>query len=136
MRTTKRKARKEAFEHGFRSNFEYMFSKELKKRKLKADYEPDKIKYEQPAVIRTYCPDWKIKENVYIETKGIFSAADRKKLLNVQRCNPNITVYMLFMSARNTLSRTSKTTYGDWCDKNGVVWADIRNTKKWRSWFK
>ena len=136
MRVSKRRARKEAFEHGYRSNFEFTFAKELKKYSLHAEYEADKIKYEQPAVIRNYCPDWKIKENVYIETKGVFTAADRKKLLNVRRCNPHITVYMLFMSSRNTLRKTSSTTYGEWCDKNEVEWADIKDIKRWKGWFK
>jgi len=136
MRVTKRTARQEAFDNGYRSKFEYDFAKKLKKYKLKATYEPDKIKYVQPEISRTYCPDWKIKHNVYIETKGIFSSSDRKKMLLMRISNPNIKVYMLFMSARNTLNKRSKTTYGMWCDKNGIEWADIKNVKKWKGWFK
>ena len=35
----------------------------------KAEYEPDKLKFIQPAKNRNYCPDFKIGPNTYIEAK-------------------------------------------------------------------
>lgn len=136
MRISKRVARKEAVEHGFKSKFEFEFSKTLKKLKLHAEYEPDKFKFTQPEQIRSYCPDWKIEEKVYIETKGRFTSADRKKILWVIESNPDIKIYLLFMNSKVTLSKTSATSYGSWCDKNNIEWADIREIRKWKSWFK
>ena len=136
MRISKRVARKESIENGFRSKFEFDFSKELVKLGLHAEYEADKFKYTQPEITRSYCPDWKIREGVYIETKGNFSSSDRKKILWFRESNPDIKIYMLFMRSINTLSRLSTTKYSDWCDKNNVEWADIKDKKKWKNWFK
>ena len=135
MKISKRFARKEAFANGYRSKFEYDFSKKLKELKLKAEYEANKIYYIQPEQTRSYCPDWKIRERTYIETKGRFTSADRKKILLVRECNPETKVYLLFQNSKVTLSKASKTTYGDWCDKNKIEWADIKEVKIWKGWF-
>jgi len=103
---------------------------------LQAEYEADKIPFVQPLQKRNYTPDWKIKDGVYIETKGRFTGADRKKMLWLRDSNPNITIYMLFMRSSVTLTKASKTTYGEWCDKNNIPWADIKDKDRWRKWFK
>ena len=87
-------------------------------------YENTKIKYIQPSQERTYNPDWKVKENVFIETKGRLTAADRKKHLLVKEQNPEVTIYFVFENAGNTLTKRSKTTYGMWADKHGFEWHD------------
>ena len=122
----------------YRSGFECKFASSLEANGLTAEYETDRIKYTQPSCERTYTPDWKIKPGVYIETKGRFTGADRKKMLWLRESNPDITVYMLFMRSDVTLSKSSKTTYGDWCDKQKppIQWADIRDHRKWKGWFK
>jgi len=135
MRITKRKARKEAIANGYRSKFELTFANKLKELGLKALYESEKIHYIQPEKVRTYNPDWTIRENIYIETKGRFTASDRAKMVLVQRSNPNVTFYMVFQNSNITLSKASKTTYGVWCNKNGIEWADIKNITKWSKWF-
>lgn len=135
MRISKRTARKEAVANGFRSKFEFAFSKKLKELNLKAEYEKDKIIYTQPESIRTYTPDWFISHGVYVETKGRFTAADRQKILWVRRSNPKVTVYLLFQNSKVTLSKVSKTTYGMWCDKNSIPWADIKDEVRWSKWF-
>ena len=135
MRVSKRTARKEALSKGYRSNFELSFAKRLTELKLKAQYESEKIYYVQPEKIRIYHPDWTIGKNVYIETKGRFTASDRQKILYVMKSNLFCTIYLLFQNSKVTLSKVSKTTYGDWCTKNGVLWADIRDEKTWRKWF-
>lgn len=132
---SRREARKEALKAGFRSNFEYEFSKKLKALKKKVSYETDKLLYTQPEVKRVYTPDWTIKKDVYIETKGIFSSVDRKKILLVLKSNPEITLYLLFQNSKLTLSKKSNTTYAEWCDKNNIKWADIKDINRWRKWF-
>lgn len=135
MRITKRKARKEAIANGYRSKFELTFANKLKELGLKAEYESKKIHYIQPEKVRTYNPDWTIGKDIYIEQKGRFTAVDRSKMLHVIKSNPFVTFYMLFQNSNVTLSKVSKTTYGQWCNKNNIEWADIKNITKWSKWF-
>lgn len=72
-----------------------------------------------------YHPDFKIKEGVYIETKGRFVASDRAKHLYMREQHPEITIYLVFMNPNNKLSRVSKTTYGEWCTKHGIKWTTL-----------
>jgi hypothetical protein len=111
----------------FKSKFEKTFSELYPQ----LEYEKDKIKY---TVEHTYNPDWKIKENTYIETKGLWRSSDRAKMLHVKEQNPLITVYMVFQNPNNKLSRVSKTTYGMFCDKHGIQWATIDTIPE--EWFK
>lgn len=85
-------------------------------------------------VVHNYHPDWKIKENIYIETKGLWKATDRAKHKYLREQHPEITVYMVFQNPNNKLSRASKTTYADYCDKNGILWATIDTVPE--EWFK
>lgn len=135
MRITKRFARKEALLAGFRSKFELDFSKKIKSIHKKAEYEADKIPYIVPQQTKNYIPDWKIAPKTYIETKGLFSSTDRKKIILVLLHNPGIKLYLLFQNSKLTISKKSKTTYGDWADKNNIEWSDIKNITKWRKWF-
>ena len=68
--------------------------------------------------------DFELNPTVFLETKGRFTAADRKKHLQFRESNPNITIAFLFQEAYNTLSRSSKTTYADWATKNNFLWFD------------
>lgn len=72
-----------------------------------------------------YNPDFKVKEGVYIETKGLFKAADRAKHLHIREQHPDITIYLVFQNPNNRLSRVSKTTYGMWADKHGIGWTTL-----------
>ena len=38
--------------------------------------------------------------------------------------HPDLDIRMVFMRPNNRLSKTSKTTYAMWCDKNNVKWAN------------
>ena len=102
---------------------------------LQVSYEPDKLPFVQPEKQRLYIPDFKLKDKVYIEAKGRLTVEDRQKMLWVKEQYPDCTFYLLFGNARNTINKRSKTTYSDWADKNGFVWADIRNGIP-QSWLK
>ena len=107
------------------------FEQEFHSRYPQLQYETNKLKY---TVEHTYNPDWKIKENVYIETKGLWRAADRAKHLHMREQHPEVTVYLVFQNPNNRLSRVSKTTYGEYCTKHGIEWATIDNVPE--AWFK
>ena len=96
-------------------------------------YESDKLKY---WVEHTYNPDFTIRENTYIETKGRFLSADRAKHLYIKEQHPEVKVYFLFGNASNTLTKSSKTTYAEWCDKHGFKWADFYRDGIPQEWFK
>lgn len=81
----------------------------------------------------TYTPDWKITDKVFIETKGLWKAADRAKHLYIRDQHPDITVYLVFQNPNNKLNRASNTTYAEWCDKHGVKWATIDTIPE--EWF-
>lgn len=110
----------------YRSNFEELVATSLK---LK-EYETDRIKYIKPASKHTYTPDFKLKDNVYFETKGRFTASDRKKHLLLKEQHPELTIVLVFQNAYNTLTRRSSTTYADWATKNGILWFDWRTQQK------
>ena len=106
----------------FKSGLEKLVASKMLQAGLGAEYEPDRFKFVKQS---HYVPDFKIKENTYIEVKGWFMPSDRSKMVAFKEQYPNITIYLLFGNAKNKLSRVSKTTYGEWATKHGFVWSDI-----------
>jgi len=76
-------------------------------------------------VTHTYNPDFKLRENVYFETKGFWRASDRAKHLHIKKQHPDVTVYLIFQNPDLKLNRASKTTYGEWATKHGIKWATL-----------
>lgn len=76
-----------------------------------------------PAKPHKYTPDFKIRDGVYIETKGFLDKKDRVKLEMVKKQHPNIEILILFQKATNPIYHGSKTTYGDWATEQGFKWA-------------
>ena len=58
-----------------------------------------------------------------LETKGYWDAEDRRKIKAVMRDNPDIDLRMVFQAPFNKISKKSKTTYAQWCEKHGIKWA-------------
>ena len=121
----------------FKSLFELKFSKALTKRGIPFKYEPETLAFLQPEKKRKYTPDFLITTkdgNFLVETKGKLTAEDRKKMVWVKEQHPNKKIVIVFMNAGNRLTKVSKTTYGDWADKQGYEWVDFRNglPKNWR----
>ena len=115
---------------GFRSEFERNFAHWLIKNDVPYDYEKFYLEY-QPK-IKKYTPDFYLpKQDIYIETKGFFDFADRQKHLLVKEQNPDIDIRFLFVNANNKLNKSSKTTYGAWCDKHKILWAEKRIPNEW-----
>jgi hypothetical protein len=106
---------------GFKSGYERSVAANLASKKIKFQYEPDKFNY---TLERTYCPDFKLPNGVYIEAKGKLDQETRSKMLAVKKNNPELDVRMIFMRGENKLSKGSKMTYLDWAAKNGFPAAD------------
>ena len=114
----------------FRSQFEANFARDLRERKIKASYEQDKIQYIPKP--RTYTPDFYIKEgDFYVETKGRFFATDRTKHLLIKEQHPDIDIRFVFLNAKNRLDKRSRTTYAQWCEKNGFLYSEKRMPEEW-----
>jgi len=124
-----------ARKHGYRSGLEDQISEQLKFTGKTWSYESEKLKYTVPERIATYTPDFilikKDGSKMYIETKGRFTTADRKKMKLVKEANPELDIRLLFQTPNNKIIKTSKTTYADWADKHGYLWAAKEIPIKW-----
>lgn len=122
----KRSYKTSAIVNGFRSGLEEKVSQQLASKSIASQYE-DKaniVKYVVPSTNHTYLPDFRLPNGIIVETKGRFVLADRKKHLLIQKQHPNLDIRFVFTSSKNKISKASKTTYADWCNKNGFKFAD------------
>tara|TARA_R110002110_G_scaffold7510_1_gene37930 strand:+ start:453 stop:824 length:372 start_codon:yes stop_codon:yes gene_type:complete len=114
----------------YRSRFELGLAKQLIDKKIKFEYEKHKIVYVPK--IRTYTPDFYIPEtDIYIEAKGEFDKSDRVKMALVKEQHKKLDIRMVFMNAKNKIYKGSKTTYADWCNKHGYIWAEKTIPMEW-----
>lgn len=119
----------------FKSKFELLIWERLNKEFKNCSYELDSYKYTQPAIQRTYTPDFKTgRPKVYIETKGKLDLESRKKMIWFKECNPGVRIIFLFQNPDVKIRKGSKTSYGDWATANGFEWLDSR--KDWISAYK
>ena len=109
---------KAARKYGYRSGLEVKLSEYLKLHKVKFQYECMKIEWEDLAY-RTYTPDFVLDNGIIIETKGMFTAADRRKHLAIQKQHPHLNIRFVFENSRRKLRKGAKSSYGEWCDKYG-----------------
>ena len=130
MVATKSKVRQRALKAGYRSGLEENVASQLKKLGVTAEYETTKIRY-RVEEDRSYTPDFLLPNGIYIETKGRFVAADRKKHLLIKKQRPELDIRFVFTNSKTKLSKTSKTTYGDWCTKHGYMYSDREVPLEW-----
>lgn len=116
--------------HRFRSDFELALAKQLAEESIDFSYEEEKLSWVPKPKI--YTPDFYLKkQDIYIEAKGHFKPSDRVKMLEVIKQNPFLDIRMVFLRGSNKLNRTSSTTYGQWCDRHGILWAERVIPKEW-----
>ena len=128
---SKSKLRANAIKHGYRSGFEHKVSDQLKENKIKFEYETTVIPYIKPETKHTYTIDFTLPNGILVETKGRWVIEDRKKHLLIKKQHPELDIRILFMSAKTKIRKGSKTTYGDFCDKNGIIWAEKNIPESW-----
>lgn len=89
-------------------------------------YEQEKLTYIIPESKHTYTPDFSIPgTNIYWETKGRWDLADRKKHLLIKEQHPDKRIILVLQAPHQTITRSSRTTYASWCDKNGLEWMSV-----------
>ena len=103
-----------ARKYGYRSGLEYKISLYLDNLKIKYDYEKLKIEWEDLAY-RTYTPDFVLYNGIIIESKGMFTAADRRKHLAIKTQHPQLDIRFVFENSRRKLRKGAKSTYAEWC---------------------
>jgi hypothetical protein len=119
----------------FKSKLEEKVWAVLKKEFSTVKYEPQRFKFIQPEVERTYIPDFKTgRSNIFIEAKGKLDLETRKKMVWFKDSNPTIRIIFLFMNPDNKITKRSKTTYAMWATDNGFEWLDFR--KDWLNAYK
>jgi hypothetical protein len=118
----------------YKSRLEYDVALDLTERGVKFEYEPRQFSYTvsvthaycvhcgaKPAVLdRSYTPDfYLIDQDIYIETKGRFTSAERKKHAALHE-QSGIDLRMLFASD-NLLQKKGKKRYTQWCASKGII---------------
>lgn len=123
-------ARRNALKYGYRSGLEHTVSIYLKERNHKFMYEEIKIEWEDLAY-RTYTPDFVLDNGIMIETKGLFTTADRRKHLAVKKQHPKLDIRFVFTNSRTKLRKGAKSNYGEWCIKHGFRYYDRIIPEDW-----
>jgi hypothetical protein len=119
-----------ARKYGYRSGLEHTVSERLKEQKVKFLYEAIKIEWEDLAY-RTYTPDFVLPNGIIIETKGMFTAADRRKHLAIKRQHPELDIRFVFENSRRKLRKGAKSSYAEWCIKYGFRYYDRIIPEDW-----
>jgi len=119
-----------ARKHGYRSGLEHKVSQYLDNLYIKYKYEAIKIEWEDLAY-RTYTPDFVLSNNIIIETKGMFTAADRRKHLFIRKQHPELDIRFVFENSRRKLRKGAKSTYGQWCIKHDFIYYDRIIPEDW-----
>ncbi len=117
-----------------RSKFEHQVAQALEEAGIEFEYEAKSYELYLPVIrghrcidcgskgiekLSWYTPDFFISGGPVVETKGKFTALDRKKQLAFREHHPTVPILMCFMRD-NTLSKLSKTRYSEWCEKNSI----------------
>ena len=117
--------------HGVRSGLEDVICAELTKKGVKYEYETLTLEYVQPEKKRKYTPDILLPNGIVVEIKGRWVTADRQKIAMVVKQYPEMDLRMVFSNSRAKISKASKTTYGDYCEKLGIPYADKMIPDEW-----
>ncbi len=139
-------SRRKPLPSGRRSNFEDKIAKELEDAGVNYEYETIQLEYQEPLrknlatcgdcgssnLQRTgwYTPDFILDSGIIVETKGRFTAADRRKHLAVREAHPDERIVMLFMRD-NKIHKNSKTHYSDWCMSHDIEFAIEHPLQEW-----
>jgi len=108
-----------------RNKFELKIDKQLKKAKVKYEYEPSwgRLAY---VLAGHYLPDFVISTSagrVYIEAKGYLRPEHKRKMVAVKKQHPEIDLRILFYAHNDK--------YIKWADKNGFRYAISSIPKDW-----
>ena len=114
----------------YKSGLEARFEEKTRLMGYTLPYETKKIKYTIPEKQHSYTPDFEVTNNVYIETKGLWTAQERKKALLIKDQHPHVKIlYVLYRDQR--LSKKSDTSYISWAQKKGLLVCTFKDVEVW-----
>jgi hypothetical protein len=96
-------------------------------------FEPHYIEYTW-LEYKKYLPDFLLPNGIYLEVKGRFKLEDRKKHLFVREHHPDLDIRFVFDYPNGKLNKGAKSSYADWCIKNGFLFcknSDHRVIEEW-----
>ena len=117
-----------------RSKLEERVAQQLEFKGIDYEYEPRlrKVPYTVPESNHKYTPDFIIRtksgNEIYLEPKGIWDLADRRKHLYLRQQHPELDIRFVFQRSKTRIRKGSNTTYADVCNGltrkpfKGVVW--------------
>jgi Phage endonuclease I len=118
--------------HGFRSGLEKDNAEHLERHGIAFGFESLKVRYIIPESSHTYSPDFLLLSNgILVETKGKLELDDRKKHMFVKSQWPTLDIRFVFQRPTDRITKTSRTTYGQWATANGFVWGTKMIPVKW-----
>ena len=117
--------------YGFRSGLEEKVAEYLTSKGVGFSFETLKVPYVKPETKHTYTPDFILDNGIIIETKGRWLLDDRKKHLLIRKQHPNLDIRILFQNANAKISKGSKTSYADFCEKHGIPYAHREIPEAW-----
>lgn len=115
----------------YRSGLEQKNMEMLESKGIKGQYEMWSIPYVIPASNHKYTPDIILPNGIIIETKGLWDSEDRKKHLLIREQMPELDIRLVFSSSRSKLYKGSPTSYGEWAEKHGILFADRLIPVEW-----
>jgi hypothetical protein len=110
-----------------KNKFETKIFKQLKKAKVKFDYESHRIPY---ILSGYYLPDFVLSTPlglVFIETKGYLRPEHKRKMAAVKKQHPELDIRILFYSSNKK--------YIKWCEKVGFRYAIDTIPQDWLDGF-
>jgi len=116
---------------GYRSGLEESVDAILKQEGIDGQYEQHKVLYTIPISHHEYTPDFRLPNGIFIETKGRFVLADRKKHILIKQQHPELDIRFVFQNSKNKIRKGSPTTYANWCKKHGFMYADKTIPQEW-----
>lgn len=108
----------------YRSGLEEKNMKLLESKGVKAEYEMWRVPYVVPASNHHYTPDILLPNGIFVETKGLWESDDRKKHLLIREQHPDLDIRLVFSSSRTKIYKGSPTSYAEFCEKHGILFAD------------
>ena len=115
----------------YRSGLEESVSDFLLAHKIDGKYEQHYLTYRVPESTHRYTPDFVLPNGIIIETKGVWDATDRQKHLLIREQYPQLDIRFVFTRSKSRLYKGSKTTYGTFCEKYGIKYADKQIPLEW-----
>lgn len=116
--------------HGFRSGSEVILAEFFELSDIPYEYESEKLEWIEPEKKRKYTPDFKVPKSeggyMYLECKGRWVTSDRLKMRHIIDQYPSLDIRMVFDNPNCRLSKQSKTTYAQYCEKYGIPYSPLK----------